>query len=244
MVAGAAGTGQTGGVVPPPNVPNLSLNHSLGHAHNAHSLSTTARSTARKMYFTVGEVVDGLCQLANGSERWFPAVIASISANSSGTQTYELKFDDGEIQVKDASMIREPRVRKTARTRGNSVSGSSPLQPIETREAINSLTRKSPIRTASENECTMPPVNAIKSGEKPMPRLSADLGGTSFELEGVEEVNVNNANEHDSDDDEAIFTIPSIFGVDRGKIAQSKQKSKFFFLYFVLCDPLLMRFSE
>lgn len=59
--------------------------------------------------FTVGERVDGLYTLQNGSERWFAGEVIKVN----GDDTYALMFDDGEVkEAQPAARIRVSRQRK------------------------------------------------------------------------------------------------------------------------------------
>ena len=69
--------------------------------------------------FAVGDQVDGLCVLSNGSKRWFPGII--ISADSSSDPIiYAVQFNDGDVdRCRDSSSLRHRKRRvKTGKSMG------------------------------------------------------------------------------------------------------------------------------
>lgn len=69
--------------------------------------------------FAVGDQVDGLCVLSNGSKRWFPGII--ISADSStDTIIYAVQFNDGDVdRCRDSTSLRHRKRRmKTGKSMG------------------------------------------------------------------------------------------------------------------------------
>lgn len=69
--------------------------------------------------FAVGDQVDGLCVLSNGSKRWFPGIIISAES-STDTIIYAVQFNDGDVdRSRDSSSLRHRKRRvKTGKSMG------------------------------------------------------------------------------------------------------------------------------
>jgi len=75
--------------------------------------------------FAVGDQIDGLCVLSNGSKRWFPGII--ISADSSSDPIiYAVQFNDGDVdRCRDSSSLRHRKRRmKTGKSMGTHAAAS------------------------------------------------------------------------------------------------------------------------
>jgi len=116
---------------------NFNNNNYGNHANNSKSISTKTQYTANssdkilvpdtppEAVFSVGDKVDGLCKLANDSERWFAAVISATTlipspdGGDSMKRVYTLNYEDGDIHVnKSAVDIRKTKKRAARRTVG------------------------------------------------------------------------------------------------------------------------------
>ena len=107
---------------------NNSSNNGIGRKRavsiktNATVGSSSGKSAA--VPFAIGNKVDGLCSLKNGSQRWFSGLITSVtppsgasgSFNGNGEEyTYTVTYDDGDIDVnKPAAEVRKTK-KKTKR---------------------------------------------------------------------------------------------------------------------------------
>jgi len=68
--------------------------------------------------FAIGDQVDGLCVLPNGSKRWFPGIIISADSNHS-IETYAVQFNDGDVNRSMGSSSlrhRKKRVRRLSQS--------------------------------------------------------------------------------------------------------------------------------
>ena len=95
---------------------SLNLNHgqdvmtSSGKLHMGLGSSRTLLPTVTPVSFSSGDLVDGLCALPNGSQRWFPGEIVGLV--SSGV--YLVHFKDGEQHHKALSELRYTKRRGEA----------------------------------------------------------------------------------------------------------------------------------
>lgn len=189
----------------------------------------------------VGDAVDGLCTVHNGSERWFPGIILAVNAD----KTYDIKFSDGEVQRhKDRAMIREKKRRERTPSRPESAQSSvnyasdfvpvvvtSSSQTAPTAEAVvqQPIAKGRPVGgTASSVSTSSVAVRGtlsggVASGVSPPSSSSVmvvvdemDVIGSDDALSAVDD------NENEDEEDEAeedgsglVFEIPSVFGADR-----------------------------
>lgn len=77
--------------------------------------------------FAVGDQVDGLCTLPNGSQRWFPGEITALG--SPGTNVYTVTFKDGDVHADKPAQDIRPTKRKGSLFCG---SGASLTQSTDT----------------------------------------------------------------------------------------------------------------
>lgn len=57
-------------------------------------VATPAASSSERSEFIIGQRVDGLYTLPNGSKRWFPGKVTSVDADG----RYDVQYDDGEME--------------------------------------------------------------------------------------------------------------------------------------------------
>lgn len=69
--------------------------------------------------YQIGDQVDGLCTLQNGSKRWYPGVIIAMNMN---TSNFSLQFNDGEISYTMTAATMRPRKNRRRKRGGGGAS--------------------------------------------------------------------------------------------------------------------------
>lgn len=71
--------------------------------------------------YNIGDLVDGMCTLPNGTQRWYPGKITNIDMDHN---TYTIQFDDGDVA--EGKPVTELRPTKQRRKRSTSQKPSAP----------------------------------------------------------------------------------------------------------------------
>eukprot|EP01038_Epipyxis_sp_PR26KG_P006508 gene6508-8946_t len=94
----------------------------------------------KPILFSVGNKVDGLVSLQNGTQRWYPGIISSINEH---TNTYTIEYNDGEIGVDVSNEnIRLTKQRKSKAVNKTSTSLTNVNNSIDINSNNNNLTEK------------------------------------------------------------------------------------------------------
>lgn len=125
-------------------------------------LSPQAVQVPAAVVFKIGDRVDGLVTLSNGTQRWFPGQITCVYPDDNGGVTYDLLFADGDTGLKMASSdvrLTKQRVRPNAKA-------AAPLSSVG-----GSL--DAPLTTGPASGKTVPVVSVVPT---PMSSVALDLG--------------------------------------------------------------------
>lgn len=162
------------------------------------------RSSAPPNFFAVGDKVDGLCALQNGSKRWFPAVCTACNPEAG---TYSLQYLDGDsVTDVPASDVRPTKNRTLL---GSSTS-STPL-PFSSPMLKQSPSPRLTPASFSSNLYVSPP-----SAARPTPMENVanhnNTNSSANNLVSLTNTNTNtNDGDSDNDSDDNVFEIPSVF---------------------------------
>ncbi len=97
--------------------------------------------------YNIGDLVDGMCTLPNGTQRWYPGRVNDIDMDSN---TYTVKFDDGDVV--EGKPVTELRPTKQRRKKSTSQKQSSVTACIE----CNSLEEKAKLSNIEANSLKTP----------------------------------------------------------------------------------------
>ena len=207
---------------------------------------------AEAVAFKVGDRVDGLCLLPNGTKRWFPGFIAAVgdaemaaaasaSLTPTRTPTYTVVYNDGDTHTEKAqSELRRTKSRANMNLSGSgSGSGSGLGSAFGTGSGLASATVISVPTPAMGSNPTPKPTPAVSSGMAleieagnplaPNPSPSPTLRNPNPNPNPIPNPNPSPSHpdpDDDSDnDDNIVFEIPSTINTQNGhRIRQNSMK--------------------
>jgi hypothetical protein len=137
-------------------------------------------TTGNKIAFSMGDAVDSLCVVQNGSERWFPGVIVDVT-NESDRALYTIQFKDGDLKTMvPTDKIRYPKMK----SRNGSVSSSplpTPLVSIRSEKNMTHLLAESNnLRNSPESN-----IRPVSTSPKMMDTMQRKLSSPTFALVSI-----------------------------------------------------------
>lgn len=195
--------------------------------------------------FGVGDFVDGLCLLPNGTMRWFPATCVSISSD---LRSCNLQYKDGENAAdKSVTEVRRTKSRSSKGTIARPLErGKVELAGVTSMSAIESDKQNSVPPTLKSSLSPRTPEPSVRPSATPLSQIAMNMyvsppsAKTEIEhkcidmpklrvpsLRGLEQgssaggtKDFDSESDDDSEGDANIFEIPSVFA-DADNAAQS-----------------------